>query len=227
VFKRKACTARFAERPSVWLKLSTRMLFVSINMKPEIAKPVDILSALARSFPEGSDVYKLPNGKRIIIECRDIVTSRAEALVSADSSKLPMSGGVSKSIRKAAGSKVERETKIYSPIAPGKITVTSAGKLPARFIFHAVTIEFSRASGSKAIKDIPSRDLLHQLLEGCFAEADKYRVKSIAFPLLRAGFGGLEEDVSLSTIFHDLLRRLSSGPNSVDVARIVIWNGQR
>lgn len=181
---------------------------------------------LRGSFPDGPDEYKLPNGKRLIIEYGDIVTCRTEALVSADSPKLPMSGGVSKTIRMAAGKKVVRETRTYSPIAPGKVTVTSAGDLPApaRFIFHAVTLEFSKADGSKKIKNVPSRDLIHQLLEGCFAEADKYSVKSIAFPLLGAGFGGLDEDVSLSTIFHDLLRRLSSGPNSVNVTRIVIWN---
>src|SRR5262249_29020 len=63
----------------------------------------------------------------------------------------------------------------YVPVRPGRAVVTSAGSLPARFVFHGVTLGASRDPSVR-----PSRDLISETLASCFYHADSLRVQTIA-----------------------------------------------
>jgi O-acetyl-ADP-ribose deacetylase (regulator of RNase III) len=165
-----------------------------------------------------ADRYEFPGGRCLTIVRGDITAQPVDAVVSSDDGGLTMSGGVSCAIREAAGPAVEAEAARYVPVRPGRSVVTSGGRLPARFIFHGVTMGIV---GHKFI--VPSRDLITEIIASCFYHADTLNVRSIAFPLLGTGAGGFSREVCLDTTFRTLARTLLHGVTCVQDARIVVY----
>lgn len=71
------------------------------------------------------------------IDCGD----RFDAVVSSDDASLAMTAGVAGAIRASAGNVVQQEAQKLAPARLGDVLVTSAGLLPVRYIFHAVTLD--------------------------------------------------------------------------------------
>jgi O-acetyl-ADP-ribose deacetylase (regulator of RNase III) len=166
------------------------------------------------------DVYQFPGGRALKITYGDIVDQEAHAIVSSDDEFLTQGGGVSLAIRQAANSEsMQRELRNYVPVRPGRVAVTSAGDLKARFVFHAVTLAF-RDAGILS----PSRDLIVEILHSCIFHADTLHVQSLALPLLGTGVGQFSPDVCLDTMFSFLARTLMRGLTSLREARIVLFN---
>ncbi len=147
-------------------------------------------------------------------------SSAVDALVNSTAGYVCMDYGVSLAIRLAAGEGVAIEAGRYTSVRPGRAVVTSAGRLPARFIFHGVTMGYSSEQWI-----MPSRDLLAEILASCFYHADSLQVRSIAFPLLGTGAARFPCDVCLDTTFQFLARAFLHGLTGVEEARIVIYDG--
>jgi O-acetyl-ADP-ribose deacetylase (regulator of RNase III) len=92
-----------------------------------------------------------------------------------------MSGGVSAAIRRAAGQSILLEVAKKIPAKLGDVVVTSAGSLPAKHIFHVITIAESEAIASDIVKNATRRSL--KLLKAL-------GLSSIAFPAIGAGLAG-------------------------------------
>jgi O-acetyl-ADP-ribose deacetylase (regulator of RNase III) len=168
----------------------------------------------------GGDGYEFPRGHVIRILRGSLVDQRVDALVSSSTGYLPMDAGVSWAIRQAAGGSIVAEAQHYVPVRPGRAVVTSAGRLPARFVFHGVTMGYSSDRWV-----MPSRDLIAEILASCFYHADSLLIRSIAFPLLGTGAGGFPCDVCLDTTFQFLAREFLHGLTCVEEARIVVYDG--
>src|SRR5262245_10541080 len=80
------------------------------------------------------------NQSTLRLRVGDICSSRADVLVSSDDYMLSMGGGVSYALRSAGGSSIETEARKMVPAKAGDVDVTTAGKLHARYIFHAIAI---------------------------------------------------------------------------------------
>jgi O-acetyl-ADP-ribose deacetylase (regulator of RNase III) len=111
----------------------------------------------------------------------DLTTSRAQVLVSSDDGYLTMGGGVSAALLKAGGSAVAHDAVKKVPAMLGDVVVTTAGTLPAQYIFHAVTIGRPRP-GTAAPKEI-----IEGTTRRCLEILDALRLDSIAFPAIGAG----------------------------------------
>jgi O-acetyl-ADP-ribose deacetylase (regulator of RNase III) len=59
-----------------------------------------------------------------------------------------MGGGVSRSISRAGGEAIVQDARKHVPLGIGDVAVTSAGHLPAKYVFHAVTLDYSKKSKS-------------------------------------------------------------------------------
>ena len=141
---------------------------------------------------------------QLIIEFGDITTSKAQALVSSDDYYLSMGGGVSDAIRKAGGNAVVLDATKKVPASLGDVVVTTAGALPAQYIFHAVTI------GPPSVDMLPD-EIIRQTTQHCMKLLDVLGLHSIAFPAIGAGVAGFDYGVVAAqmaeVITDDLLKR--------------------
>jgi O-acetyl-ADP-ribose deacetylase (regulator of RNase III) len=129
-----------------------------------------------------------------------------------------MDAGVSRSIWLAGGRSIEKEARARVPVRPGRVAVTRAGDLAARFVFHAATN--GSAMGEMIL---PSRDLVLEIMASCFYQADTFYVREIAFPLLATGLAAFRPDICLDAMFQFLARALLRGDTCVSDARIVLY----
>ena len=164
------------------------------------------------------DRHEFPGGRVLQVVRGTITEQRVDALVSSQSCDLAMDSGVGLALLRAAGDDVAREARRFRMVRPGRVVVTSAGRLAARFLFHGVTMGLL---GDDWV--LPSRDLIAEIMASCFYHADTLNVRSIAFPLLGTGVGGFSREVCLDTMFRYLARMFLHGLTCVQEARIVIF----
>jgi len=93
------------------------------------------------------------------LEFGDITGSKADVLVSSDDSYLTMGGGVSAAIRRAAGQGILLEVAKKIPAKLGDVVVTGAGSLPAKHVFHAITIGEGEAVSGDVVANATRRSL--------------------------------------------------------------------
>jgi O-acetyl-ADP-ribose deacetylase (regulator of RNase III) len=174
--------------------------------------------AYLKGGPAGAlDRFEFSGGRKLRIVRGNIVEQPVDAVVSSDDDHLTMGGGVSQAILWAGGSQIEKEAWKFVPVRPGRVIVTSGGKLKARFVFHGVTMGTSEGRPLR-----PSRDLIYEILTSCFYHADTLNVQRIALPLLGTGVGGFSEELCLDTMVRYLARMLMRGLTSVREAAVVL-----
>lgn len=167
---------------------------------------------------EDLEVYTFPRGQTLRIIRGDLVAQRVDVLVNSDTCYLEMDDGVSAAILASGGPEIKEQLTRQQPVRPGRAVVTSAGRLPARLVFHGVTA--GRVEG-RLVR--ASRDLIAEIMSSCFYHADSYEVHSIAFPLLATGAQGFPRSICLDAMFQFLARMFLRGLTSVTEARIVLY----
>jgi O-acetyl-ADP-ribose deacetylase (regulator of RNase III) len=117
----------------------------------------------------------------------DITTIKVDAIVNAANSQLAGGGGVDGAIHRAGGPEIMRELDIIREkeggCATGSAVVTSAGRLPAKYIFHAVGPRYRDGQHGEA-------ELLRSCYEICLRLAAERDVKSMSFPSISTGIYG-------------------------------------
>lgn len=141
---------------------------------------------------------------QLTIEFGDITTSKAQVLVSSDDYYLTMGTGVSAAIRKAGGNAIVLDAAKKVPASLGDVVVTTAGSLPAQYIFHAITIGPQGA-------ELPPEEVIERITRRCLQLLDALCLNSIAFPAIGTGKAGFSyEDVAVQmaeVIADDLIER--------------------
>jgi O-acetyl-ADP-ribose deacetylase (regulator of RNase III) len=123
----------------------------------------------------------------------NIADLKADVLVNAANNQLQMGGGVAAALRFRGGIEIHQEAIQHAPAPIGSVVRTRAGKLDAKFVYHAVVIDYDVSKGTAAA-DV--RTVVENILR--MAEADA--IDSIGLPLFGAGVGGLSVETSLHTI---------------------------
>ena len=118
---------------------------------------------------ERASTYLIGNG---IFQVRfgSLAEVAADALGSSDDNYLSMGGGVSAALSLAGGPQVGADAYKHLPLALGDVAVTTAGNLPAKYIFHGVTIDYDRITG-------PDSDCVRQIVVRCLALAEALRLR--------------------------------------------------
>jgi len=115
----------------------------------------------------------------------DITEADTEAIVNAANNHLWMGSGVAGAIKAKGGIEIEKEAVSKGPIEVGNAIDSTAGKLPYRCIIHAAGM----GQNLKTNENIVYKTTVNSLLL-----ADKLKLKSIAFPAIGTGVGGLALD---------------------------------
>lgn len=132
----------------------------------------------------------------------DITSAEADVIVNAANGIGPMGGGVAYAIKKAGGKIIEDEAvkvcKEQDP-QPGDVYVTTAGKLKARYIFHAVTMKYPAEPSSV--------EIVKKCLISILNKARETGVKSIVIPALATGVGGVPKK-DVAQVFKEILGKI-------------------
>jgi len=112
----------------------------------------------------------------------DIVKVQADAIVNAANSALAGGGGVDGAIHRAGGPSIMQACREIGGCQTGSAVATTAGRLPAKYVFHAV--------GPIYRGNPEDERLLKSAYQSCLDLAEQYKIESIAFPSLSTGIYG-------------------------------------
>lgn len=153
---------------------------------------------------------------RLIIDGGSVLDVPAEAIVSSDDYRLSMGGGVSKAIRAAAGSALVLDAAKAVPREAGDVVVTTAGALPARYVFHVVTIGPKHWEAPLIIAD--TADIVRTATRKCLQLMQALGVRSIAFPALGTGRAGFSVEASAAAMAEVVQEVLSDSSWSMEIS---------
>ncbi len=141
----------------------------------------------------------------------DICDSKCEVIVSSDDSRLSQGGGVSFAIARAGGRDIRRQAERLTPGDLGDVAVTTAGELPQKYIFHAVTIDFENyRTISAELQDF----IVKNSVRRCFQLMAALNLSSIAFPVIGTGVAGIPVERAgrrMAETFVEELGRMNRG----------------
>jgi len=122
------------------------------------------------------------NGTLLKLALGDITTQEVDAVVNAANERLAPGGGVAGAIHKAAGPELWRECQGLGGCQVGEAKLSAGYNLPNKFVIHTVGPVYS---GRPA-----DADHLRSCYKASLELADKYGIKSVAFPAISTGIFG-------------------------------------
>jgi O-acetyl-ADP-ribose deacetylase len=111
----------------------------------------------------------------------DICDLEVDAIVNAANLSLWMATGVGGAIKRAGGDEIEFAAVRQGPVPLGGAVVTPAGRLAARAVIHAVSLDRDRRT---------SGPIIEAAVRSAMSRAREIGAMSIAFPALGTGVGG-------------------------------------
>lgn len=124
-------------------------------------------------------------GVRLLVKQGDVTEEKVDAIVTPANTKGIMGGGVDLAIKQKGGEQIERDAMAAAPIFIGRAVGTTAGKLPARMVIHAPTVQ---EPGFKS--DAKSVDKATRAALGVAKES---YARVIAMPAMGTGSGGVSK----------------------------------
>ena len=153
--------------------------------------------------------YTLPTGQLIRVVQGDLTTETSEAIVNAANERLQHGGGVAGAIRRQGGEVIQQESDAsvqqHGPVRTGSAAITSAGKLAARYVIHAVGPVWG--SGDDEHK-------LASAVRSALTLANEHHVKSISIPGISSGIFGGPKDICARIIIQTTLDYLRQNPTT-------------
>ena len=123
--------------------------------------------------------------KKILLLQADITDLETDAIVNAANDHLWMGSGVAGAIKAKGGNEIEKKAMSKGPTKIGEAIVTTAGKLKAKYVIHAVVMGQNLQTSENYIRDATLNSL---------KIAEELKLNSITFPALGTGVGGFPVD---------------------------------
>lgn len=140
-----------------------------------------------------------------------------DAIINPANRHLLHGGGIAGQIVRRGGYEIQEESFKHAPLEVGDATITGAGKLPARFIIHAV--------GPRKGEDNEDEKLYRAVAESLML-ADREKLNSIALPAISTGIFGIPTPQCarvMKRAIHDFL----SSPTSLEKIIICLFEDEK
>ncbi len=154
------------------------------------------------------------NGVTLGLMRGNIVEVQVDAIVNAANSGLRGGGGVDGAIHRAGGPSIIEACRKIGGCPTGSAVATTAGRLPAKYVFHAVGPIYS---GS-----LDDARLLASAYQSCLDLAEQHQVKSIAFPSLSTGIYGYPLELAAPIALRTIIEHIKK-PTSLQQVVIVLF----
>jgi len=152
--------------------------------------------------------------ERIVIQQGDLTEMDTDAIVNAANNDLFLGGGVAGAIRRKGGEEIQRECDAIGSIPIGYAAITTGGKLKARFVIHAASMEL----GGKTNADSLRRSAAHSL-----KIANERGLKTIAFPAVGTGIAGFPLKDCAEIMLREAAQHLR-GETSLETVYFVLFD---
>jgi O-acetyl-ADP-ribose deacetylase (regulator of RNase III) len=160
------------------------------------------------------------SGRRLELAQGDITTQEVDAIANAANSALAGGGGVDGAIHAAAGPEVMDELirRYPSGTPTGTAAVTSAGRLRARSIVHAVGPRWAGGRHGEA-------ELLASAYRESLVSAERLHARTIAFPAISCGIYGYPLE-GAATIALQTVRTYLDAGSSIERVTFVLRSAE-
>jgi O-acetyl-ADP-ribose deacetylase (regulator of RNase III) len=138
----------------------------------------------------------------------DLTEISADAVINAANNQLSMQAGVAGAIKRKGGSTIEAEAVAGGPVPVGEAVVTGAGALKARYVIHAVVMGPDRVTDVETVR-LATRNALRR--------AGELGLKSVVFPALGTGAGGLDLDLAAAVMVSEVRSHMARGTELEEV----------
>ncbi|KAJ8342152.1 hypothetical protein SKAU_G00320800 [Synaphobranchus kaupii] len=141
---------------------------------------------------------QMDNGVLVTVSKADLAHFVADAVVNAANERLQHYGGLSAALLMAAGQKLQEDSDAYvrtnGRLRSGDAAITQAGRLPCKYVIHAVGPYYSSANQSRCVQQ-----LAHAVSQSLDL-AEKHGCTSIAIPAISSGIFGFPLKLCAETI---------------------------
>jgi len=163
---------------------------------------------------------ELPGGRRLQLVQGDLTEEQVDAIVNAANSRLQHGGGVAGAIVRKGGREIQDESdawvREHGPISPSQPAYTGAGRLPARYVIHAVGPIWGEGQEDEK---------LASAVAGALALADRLGLSSIALPAISTGIFGFPMERAARVILQALRGYFAAHPDSgLRLARLTLFD---
>jgi O-acetyl-ADP-ribose deacetylase (regulator of RNase III) len=157
--------------------------------------------------------------EQIVIQQGDLTEMDTDAIVNAANNDLILGAGVAGAIARKGGDAIQKECDAIGSIPVGFAAITGAGKLKARYVIHAASMQAGRLTTAENLRSSTNYSLRLAAERG---------LKTIAFPAVGTGVAGfplkecaeimlraaaehLKGQTSLETIYFVLFDEVAQG----------------
>ncbi len=148
----------------------------------------------------------------VAVVAGDLTEERTDAIVNPANRALAHGGGVAGAIVRRGGNEIQTESDAKAPVDVGDAAVTGAGRLPCRFVIHAVGPRWGE--GDEEAK-------LRRAVASALARAEELGLRSVAMPAISTGIFGYPKDQGCRVIAEEVASHLRRPTGSVSAVRLV------
>ena len=145
------------------------------------------------------------NGKTLRLVQGDITEREVDAIVNAANSRLQHGGGVAGAIVRKGGQVIQEESDRIGFVPVGHAAITGAGKLPCRYVIHAVGPRMGEGDEDNKLMSAVHTSLTLASGKG---------LKSISLPAISSGIFGFPKDRCAQILVHEAWEYLKKHPKS-------------
>jgi O-acetyl-ADP-ribose deacetylase (regulator of RNase III) len=145
------------------------------------------------------------NGKNLRLVQGDITERDVDAIVNAANSHLQHGGGVAGAIVRKGGQVIQEESDRIGFVDVGHAAITGAGKLPCRYVIHAVGPRMGEGDEDNKLKNAVRSSLMLASGKG---------LKSISLPAISSGIFGFPKNRCAEILVREALNYLKENPKS-------------
>ena len=132
----------------------------------------------------------------------DVTALEVDAIANAANTSLRHGGGVAGAIVRAGGREIQEQSDRLAPIELGEAVASDAGKLPARWVIHAATMELGGPTSAEVIQAATASTL---------RIADELGARSLGLVAFGTGVGGFPVAEAARIEVEEVRRHLDRG----------------